>query len=63
MLITVPTERAVNGDIIYQDYDLNLRTRPGTEYTIKYDWLSATFIDNPNQENEFLIMGKKKIVF
>ena len=63
MSITVPTERASNGDIIYQDYDLNLRTRPGTEYTIKYDWLSATFIDNPNQENEFLIMGKKKIGF
>ena len=60
MSVTVPTERAANGDIVYKDINLNLYSRPATEYTIKYDWLSTTFINNHNQENEFLIMAKKK---
>ena len=63
MSVTVPTERAANGDIVYKDINLNLYSRPATEYTIKYDWLSTTFINNHNQENEFLIMAKKKYAF
>ena len=63
MFVTVPTERTPNGDIIYKDIDLKLYSRPATEYTIKYDWLSTTFIKNHNQENEFLIMAKKKCTF
>ena len=61
---TIPVARAKDGQIIYNNTHIDLsNTRPSIEYTLGYKYLSATFIDNPDYENEFFIMAKKKFAF
>ena len=64
MSATVPVARAKDGQIIYNNTHIDLSNmRPSIEYTLGYKYLSATFVDNPDYENEFFIMAKRKFAF
>ena len=64
MYMNVPVARANNGDIIYNNANIDLsNTHPSMEYTVKYKYLSATYVENPDYENEFFIMAKTKVAF
>lgn len=63
MYMNLPTGRADNGDYTYQNAKINLKTKPALEYTVKYKALSATFVDNPDYQDEFFIMFKTKRAF
>lgn len=63
MGLRLPTGRAPNGNIIYNNYELDLRTQPAIEYSISYRALTASFIDNPFGQDEFFIMARGRIKF
>ena len=64
MTLNVPIARANNGDIVYNRANVDLaNTLPATEYTVKYKYLSATYVNNPSFEDELFIMAKTKIAF
>ena len=63
MSLNIPVGKTNNGQIIYGNANIDLATRPSVEYTAKYKMLSATFVDNPDYENEFFIMAKTKFAF
>ena len=64
MYMNVPITRANNGQIVYKDAHIDLsNTNPSIEYTLGYKNLSATFVNNPDYENEFFIMAKTKTLF
>jgi hypothetical protein len=63
MFLDIPVGRANNGQIVYDNAKVNLATRPSSEYTIKYKHLSATYVNNPDYQDEFFIMAKSKFVF
>lgn len=64
MVATFPVAKTNNGQIIYNNAHLDLSgMRPSIEYTASYKYLSATFVDNPDYENEFFIMAKRKFAF
>jgi hypothetical protein len=64
MYLNVPTGRNAQGDVIYNRASVDLSTtRPSTEYTVKYKYLSATYVENPDYEDEFFIMAKTKVAF
>lgn len=64
MYALLPVARANDGQIIYNNARIDLsNTRPSTEYTVKYKNLSATYVNNPDYENEFFIMAKTKFAF
>ncbi|MBQ3785484.1 MAG: S8 family serine peptidase [Alphaproteobacteria bacterium] len=64
MSATLPIAKTNDGQIIYNNAHIDLsNTRPSIEYTFGYKYLSATFVDNPDYENEFFIMAKRKFTF
>lgn len=63
MQLNIPVGRKDNGDMIYSKANINLANRPSVEYTVKYGALSATFVENPDYQNEFFIMAKTKFAF
>lgn len=63
MYLYVPVARANNGNIVYDNAKIDLSTKPSTEYTIKYNNLTATYINNPDWQDEFFIMTKFKKAF
>ena len=63
MYLYIPVNRANNGQIIYDSAIINLKTTPAIEYTLKYKYLSATFVENHDYENELFIIAKKRIAF
>lgn len=63
MYLHLPIGRASNGNIIYNDYAINLVSRPAIEYSVQYKFLTGTFIDNPYGTDEFFIMAKTKFQF
>ena len=63
MSLSVPVARNKNGQIVYHNANIDLTTEPSTEYTIKYKELSATYINNPDWQDEFFIMKKFKTTF
>ena len=64
MYMNLPVARANNGDIIYNRANIDLsNSLPSTEYTVKYKYLSATYVNNPFYENELFFMAKTKIAF
>ena len=64
MYMNLPIARANNGDIIYNRANIDLsNSLPSTEYTVKYKYLSATYVNNPFYENELFFMAKTKIAF
>lgn len=63
MYLTAPTGMDNSGNLIYNNIAVNMATRPSVEYTAKYGALSATFVDNPDYQNEFILMAKTKFAF
>lgn len=63
MNLRLPTGRADSGDILYNDYEINMRSRPAIEYSISYKSITASFIDNPYGTDEFFILTRGKISF
>jgi len=63
MSLYVPVARTNNGAIVYDNADVDLKTKPSTEYTVKYKNLSATYVNNPDWQDEFFIMTKFKKTF
>lgn len=64
MSATLPIGKTNDGQIIYNNTHIDLsNTRPSIEYTLGYKYLSATFVDNPDYENEFFMMAKRKFAF
>ena len=63
MSLYVPVARANNGHIVYNDANINLATKPSMEYTVKYNNLTATYINNPDWKDEVFIMTKFKKTF
>lgn len=63
MTLRLPTGRAINGDIIYNDHTLTMRARPSIEYSLTYKSVTASFIDNPYGTDEFFIMARGRIKF
>ena len=64
MYMNIPVARANNGDIVFNNTNVDLsNTNPSTEYTIKYKYLSATYVNNPSYDDELFIMAKTKLAF
>lgn len=63
MFLDIPVGRANDGKIIYNSTNIDLSSRPSTEYTVKYKHLSATYINNPDYKDEFFIMAKGRFEF
>lgn len=63
MNLHLPTGRADNGAIIYNDYAVDMRTRPSIEYSVSYRAFTASFVDNPYGTDEFFIMTRGRIKF
>ena len=63
MYLHTPVGITNNGNMIYTNNTINMATRPSVEYTIQYGALSATFVDNPDFQNEVFIMAKSKFAF
>lgn len=63
MFLNIPIARDYNGNIIYNNTNVNMATKPDLAYTLKYRFLSATMVDNHDTKNEFFVMAKTKIAF
>ncbi len=63
MGLRLPIGRADNGAILYNDYEINMRSRPAIEYSISYKSITASFVDNPYGTDEFFILTRGKISF
>ena len=61
--LNTPVGMDNQGNLIYKNTAVNLANRPSVEYTAKYGALSATFVDNPDYQNEVIIMTKSKFTF
>ena len=61
--LNIPIGRGIDGPMIYDNATINLTTKPSTEYTLKYDNLSATYINNPDWKDEIFFTAKVKTVF
>lgn len=63
MNLRLPSGRAHNGDILYQNYSLDISSKPVIEYSISYKNIYAGFIDNPYGTDELFILTKGSIRF
>ena len=63
MHMNLPTGMDNNGNLMYSNTVVNMASRPSVEYTAKYGALSATFVDNPDYQNEVILMAKTKFAF
>ena len=63
MNLHTATGKHANGNIIYQDYKIDMITTPSIEYSIKWHFMNAGFVDNPYGANEFYIFAKTKLSF
>lgn len=63
MYMNLPTGMDNNGNLMYSNTVVNMASRPSVEYTAKYGALSATFVDNPDYQNEVILMAKTKFAF
>lgn len=59
----LPIARANNGQIIYNNYKIDLTTKPSLEYSLKYKNISVGYIDNTGYQDEFFIIAKTKMIF
>ena len=61
--MTLPVAQTITGQMIYNNFAVNLTTRPSFEYSIKYKNMSVGYINNSNYQDEFYIMAKTKLEF
>lgn len=55
--------RNTSGAITYRDYKIDMAGVPAIEYTAKYRFLTAGYVDNPYGQDEFYMFAKTKLVF
>ena len=55
--------RNTSGAITYRDYKIDMAATPSVEYTAKYGFLTAGFVDNPYGQDEFYVFAKTKLAF
>ena len=63
MNMRLPSGRIADGTLLYNDYQIDLASRPSIEYSVGYKNITATFVDNPYGTDEFYILTKGKLVF
>lgn len=63
MNLHTATGRRPDGTITYSDYKIDMMTTPSIEYTAKWRFMTAGFVDNPYSDDEFYIFAKTKIHF
>lgn len=63
MNLRLPAGRIADGTIIYNNYQIDMTSKPAIEYSVKYKYLTASFIDNPYGTDEFFIMAKRTLRF
>lgn len=63
MNMRLPSGRNVNGTLLYNDYQIDLASRPAIEYSVGYKNLTATFVDNPYGTDEIYVLAKGKLKF
>ena len=64
MTMHTPVGRMADGTIVYNDYTIDLSaTRPSVEFTAKYKFLTAGFVDNPYGTDELFVVGRWNIRF
>lgn len=63
MNLRTPVGRAATGAILYNDYAIDMRTRPSIEYSISYKSITASFVDNPYGTDEFFILTRGRMAF
>ena len=61
--MNLPVARADNGQIVYNNFTIDLTTRPSFEYSVKYKNIHAGYINNADYQDEFYILAKGKFVF
>ena len=63
MNLRTPVGRTATGAILYNDYAIDMRTRPSIEYSISYKSITASFVDNPYGTDEFFILTRGRMAF
>ncbi len=64
MTLRLATGRAADGQIQYRNHRVSLvETRPAMEYTAKYKFITAGYIDNPSGTDEFYVMARGQVSF
>lgn len=63
MNLRLPAGRAATGHLQFADYQINLSERPALEYSVRYKFLTASYIDNPQSKDEFFMMAKTRFSF
>lgn len=63
MMLRLPTGRRADGAITFNDYDIDLASRPAIEYAVTYGAISAVFVDNPYGTDEVYVIAKTKLSF
>gem|GEM_PF-4876506 len=49
--------------MLYNQTNINLKTKPSVEYSVKYKNIYAGYINNYDYQDEFFIMAKTKFTF
>ncbi len=63
MNMRLPAGRNSSGTLLYNDYKINLTSRPAIEYSIGYKNITAAFVDNPYGTDEIYVLAKSKFRF
>ncbi len=63
MNMRLPSGRNANGTLMFNDYQIDLASRPAIEYSVGYKNITAAFVDNPYGTDEFYILAKGKLTF
>ena len=63
MYMNLPIGRANDGQMLYNQTNINLKTKPSVEYSVKYKNIYAGYINNYDYQDEFFIMAKTKFTF
>lgn len=63
MTMRLPTGRAPDGTIIYDDYIADLVTRPSIDISAKYKFITVGFVDNPYGTDELYMLGTWRLQF
>ena len=63
MHMRMPTGRAANGALMFQDASASLAGAAAVEYSLTYKFVTAAFVDNPTGTDEFFILAKRTMAF
>ena len=63
MNMRMPIGRAANGSLIFQDAKTSLAGTAAVEYSMRYKFITAAFVDNPVGTDEIYVIAKHKLAF